>query len=102
MECAAKLGEKLMTELNKICDSRKVVSNARGLGMMCAVDIINPRTGKGDAKIREKILMGVFDRGLILLGCGETSIRFCTPLCINEAQLETGLKIFDEVVATVC
>ena len=40
-------------------------------------------------------------RGLLLLGCGESGIRFTPPLCINRVQLEVGLDVFDEVVATV-
>ena len=40
-------------------------------------------------------------RGLLLLGCGEASIRVCPPLCINKAPLEVGLDVFDEAVATV-
>lgn len=99
MENAANLSPKLINDLNKICDSRKIVANTRGLGLMCAVDVINRRTGKGDAKLRQKILQGAFDRGLILLPCGEVAIRFCPPLCINDTQLDVGLKIFDEAVA---
>jgi len=42
-----------------------------------------------------------FERGLILLPCGECAIRFCPPLCINETQLDVGLKLFDESAAMV-
>ena len=37
-------------------------------------------------------------RLLNLLGCGETAIRFCPPLCISPEQIETALRILDEVV----
>lgn len=101
MANAAKLGEHLLSELRAIAERRKVVSNVRGLGLMCGVDIINRRTGKADPKLREKLLKAAFDRGLIMLGCGDRSIRFCPPLCINETQLDVGLKLFDEALATV-
>lgn len=101
MANAEHLGKRLLSSLAEIAEQRKVVARARGLGLMCGLDVVSRRTGKGDAKRRERILQAAFQRGLILLGCGEHAIRFCPPLCINEAQLDVGLKLFDEAVATV-
>ncbi len=101
MANAAGLGERLMTELKAIAERRKTLANPRGLGLMCALDVVNRRTGKGDAKLRERILQGAFERGLILLPCGEVAVRFCPPLCMNETQLEVGLKLFEEAVAAI-
>jgi 4-aminobutyrate aminotransferase len=95
------LGEHLRSMLREIAERRKVVAGVRGLGLMCAVDIVNKKTGKPDVKLRGRILHAAFERGLILLPCGDDSIRFCPPLCINDTQLKVGVKIFDEVVATV-
>ena len=101
MANAAQLSPKLLAGLSDISAKRKVIARVRGLGLMCAADVISRRTGKGDPKRRERILQAAFQRGLVLLSCGETAIRFCPPLCINEAQLDVGLKLFDEAVATV-
>ena len=40
-------------------------------------------------------------RGLLRLGGGETAIRICPPLGINQAQMEVGLDVLDEAIATV-
>ena len=40
-------------------------------------------------------------RGLLLLGCGERTVRFCPPLCITSENVCTALTIFDQVVAQV-
>ncbi|MEK6674995.1 MAG: acetyl ornithine aminotransferase family protein [Planctomycetota bacterium] len=101
MANAANLGEVLGGGLQQIAKKHPTIQNPRGLGLLRAVDIVNRRTGKADPKLRERILQESFNRGLLLLGCGETSIRFIPPLCINEAQLEAGLRLFDEAVATV-
>jgi len=98
MKNAATLGEKLKGTLRTISEERKIIGNVRGMGLMVGVDVVNKRSGKGDAELKNRILKGAFDRGLVLLPCGEVSIRFCPPLCINETQLEVGLKIFDEVL----
>ena len=99
---AAKVGARLTSKLEEIAAKRKVVANVRGLGLMQGVDIVNRNSGKPDPKLRARILRAAFERGIILLACGETSVRFSPPLCINETQLDVGLKLFDEVLtATV-
>ena len=101
MAAAARRGERLRAGLGELAAKRKAITNVRGLGLMCAVDVVKPRTGKADANLRVRLLQESFARGLVLLGCGETGIRFCPPLSINEAQLDVGLKLFDEAIATV-
>jgi len=99
MANAAEQNSFLLKGLDKIAEQHNIVTDVRGMGLMCAVDITNKKTGKKDAKLRQRILMGSFERGLILLPCGDHAIRFCPPLCINQTQLDVGLKIFNEVVA---
>jgi len=101
MANAATLGKRLMQRLSDISEERKVVTNVRGLGFMCGVDIVHRKTGKPDPKLREKLLLSSFEKGLILLPCGENGVRFCPPLCINESQLDVGLRLFDESLAMV-
>jgi len=98
---AARLGAFAMDALRIIAERRRSIANVRGLGLMIGVDVVNRRTGKPDVHMRTRILQESFRRGLILLPCGACSIRFCPPLCINRAQLEAGLHVFDEAVATV-
>lgn len=94
-------GKLLLSALKEIASDHKIVANARGLGLMCAVDIVSKKTGKADAKLRQRVLNAAFERGLVLLPCGDYAIRFCPPLCINETQLDVGLKIFAEVIGSV-
>ncbi len=98
---AARLGEFAKGELREIAQRRRNIDNVRGLGLMIGVDVVNRRSGKADVQMRSRILQESFRRGLILLPCGAHSIRICPPLCINEAQLDAGLHVFDEAVATV-
>ena len=41
----------------------------------------------------------VFDKGLLLLGCGESAIRFCPPLCVTAEQVDTALRMLGKVLA---
>jgi 4-aminobutyrate aminotransferase len=78
-----------------------MITNVRGKGLMIAVDIVSKSSGKPEPELRARILQECFSRGIVLLGCGSHSIRFIPPLCINKTQMDVGLKVFDESLATV-
>ena len=40
-----------------------------------------------------------FRAGLLLLGCGESAVRFCPPLCITADQVDAALRILDGVLS---
>ncbi|MBN9522077.1 acetyl ornithine aminotransferase family protein [bacterium] len=84
-------GEQLRAGLAALCARFPVLANVRGLGLMTAVDV----TGAGG---REAVIQAAFQRGLLLLGCGEGGIRFCPPLCVTAAQVDTALALLAEVI----
>ena len=101
MSNAAAMGSLLLSALRRIADQHKCISSPRGIGLMCGIEVINPTSGAADPRLRERILQACFRSGLIMLGCGEAAIRFCPPLCITQPELETGLALFDQAVASV-
>jgi len=42
-----------------------------------------------------------FERGLMILGCGESSIRICPPLIVKEQEASVALDIFEESLTLV-
>ena len=100
MANAAERGEQLRAGLRALVERHPCLANVRGLGLMTAVDVVNPadRTEYSSA-LRERVIQTAFRRGLLLLGCGESAVRFCPPLCITSAQVETALRILSEVIA---
>jgi L-lysine 6-transaminase len=65
-----------------------LVSNARGKGLFCAVDLPN-------ADMRNKLRDLVFDNGVAILGSGVNSIRFRPPLIVNKKQIDEATGIID-------
>lgn len=90
-------GEQLRVGLRELAAKHSVLANVRGLGLMTAVDIL--RDGSPAPTIKEDVIQAAFRKGLLLLGCGESAIRFCPPLCVNAEQVATALRILDEVLA---
>jgi 4-aminobutyrate aminotransferase len=46
-------------------------------------------------------MVEAFRRGLLLLTCGKSTIRFCPPLVLTKAQVDEGLEIFKETLHAV-
>jgi 4-aminobutyrate aminotransferase len=66
---------------------------------MVAVELVKDReTKQPDAKLRSEIIKMVFHKGLLLLGCGENSIRFCPALTVTSEEICKCLSIFDEAL----
>jgi 4-aminobutyrate aminotransferase len=102
MKNATDRGEQLRAGLRDLAQRRKSLANVRGLGLMTAVDVVDPadRTAFFPG-LREQAIQAAFRRGLLLLGCGDSAIRFCPPLCVTAAQVQTALTILDEVLASL-
>jgi 4-aminobutyrate aminotransferase len=98
---AAERGEQLRAGLRKLrAEHPDVLGEVRGLGLMTAVDLVKDGDpAQPDPALREDVIETCFRRGLLLLGCGESAIRFCPPLCVTAEQVETALGILGGVLA---
>ena len=94
MANATARGEQLRAGLRELGKKHAGLTGVRGLGLMTAVDLPS-------ATIREKVIQTAFHRGLLLLGCGDSAIRFCPPLCVSAAQVGTALSILDGVLGAI-
>jgi 4-aminobutyrate aminotransferase len=52
-----------------------------------------------DHETQAAVERGAFERGLLMLGCGESSIRMSPALVFREDQARVALELFEEVVA---
>jgi len=102
MENAAVQGKHLMDGLVKLQQSHECMGDVRGKGLMVAVEFVKDRETKEPARTwRNDIIKHAFQKGLLLLGCGENSIRFCPSLTVNTAEIDKCLSIFDDVVREI-
>jgi L-lysine 6-transaminase len=84
------MGDYLQRRLLELqIDFPTLMSNARGRGLFCAVDI---RTPKDRTELRTK----AFKRGLVVLGSGERSLRFRPPLTVNKQEIDEGMTILKQ------
>lgn len=97
---AAARGEQLRAGLHGLRGKFPQLGEVRGLGLMIAVDLVRPGNPPvGDPGLRDQVVQAAFRKGLLLLGCGESALRFCPPLCITPEQIDKALSLLAEVLA---
>lgn len=89
------VGNYLLGRLEKIADSNNHLSNARGRGLMCAIDV-------STRSLRDELLKLCRESGLLMIGCGQSTIRFRPPLIISQNELDIGMDMFERVVQAGC
>lgn len=72
-------------------DNPNILFNTRGKGLMCSFNLKDEAT-------RDKLIDKCFEKGLIVLGCGHSAIRFRPALNISRSELDKGLNIIHDVV----
>ncbi len=87
------VGRYLLNRLRTFVDSSNHLSNARGRGLMCAVDVSSQR-------LRNKILKNCYSMGMIIIGCGESTIRFRPALTITREEIDEGMDILEQATLT--
>jgi 4-aminobutyrate aminotransferase len=94
---AAQRGQQLRQSLNRLQPRFAEIGEVRGLGLMVAMDVVKENQ-RPDPALRDELVQAAFRRGLLLLGCGESAIRFCPPLCVSAEQVDTALQILAQVL----
>ena len=89
VENAADAGAHLQDKLTAWADTSEYLTNPRGKGLFCAIDL--PDTHSRDAVVKECL-----KNNLMILGCGTRTIRFRPPLTIQKDQLDEGIDILDK------
>ncbi|MGD0729527.1 MAG: aminotransferase class III-fold pyridoxal phosphate-dependent enzyme [Candidatus Micrarchaeaceae archaeon] len=92
-----KNGNAAIKRLNEMKEKYEIIGDVRGIGLMIGVEIVkNKRTKEHGVKEREKLLEIALKNGLLMLPCGESTIRIIPPLTISETNIEKGLDIFEK------
>jgi len=89
---AAKAGSYFLNELQGVADRHSgLVSNARGRGLMCAIDL-------PDGNLRDRAITMMRDVQVLVLPCGERTMRFRPALNVTTDELQAGVRALDDVL----
>lgn len=94
VENAASTGNYLHQQINNWADEYEEVTNPRGKGLFCAIDL-------PDTKTRDAVRKEALKNHLMILGCGTKTIRFRPPLTIQKEQIDEGMDILKKSLKAV-
>ncbi len=99
---AASLGEYMLGQLRELQKRFLLIGDVRGKGLMIGVELVkDPVTKEKAIEERARVIQACFEKGLLILGCGENVIRLIPPLMITKEEADTALTIFEEVLGKV-
>jgi 4-aminobutyrate aminotransferase len=102
LENAARQGEYLLQGLAQLADKHKMIGDVRGKGLMIGIELVKDRVTKEPAVIeRDRVEIECFHRGLIIQGCGASTIRLSPPLVIDREQCDFALKTLDQALSAI-
>ena len=102
MQNAAEVGKFLMDCLRGLADRHPMIGDIRGMGLMIGIELVkNRKTKQRAGDWRDTAVQESFKKGLLILGCGENTLRLMPPLIVNKEQAEVAVEILDEVFGEI-
>jgi 4-aminobutyrate aminotransferase len=102
LENSAKVGAHMLKRMADWPSKLKLVGDVRGRGLMIGVDIVKDKTSKEyGAAERDRIVEMAFERGILFLGCGPSTVRICPPLVVTKDEADVALDVLEESIERV-
>jgi len=99
---AARMGEFILREIADWRERHRIVGDIRGKGLMIGIEFVRDQKTKEKApELRNQIVQLAFQKGLLLLGSGDTTLRICPPLLIDEEQADFAVRTLDACITEV-
>ena len=100
IENARRIGAFLMGRMADWPARHRIVGDVRGKGLMIGVEIVRDQKTKERAgDLREAIVDRAFEKGVLLLGAGENTIRIAPPLIVDEEQAAFAAQTLEACIS---
>ncbi len=102
LENTCNMGNYLIEKLKKLSNDYDFIGDVRGRGLMIACEIIkDENTKEPNPVLRDEIINECCLRGLLVLGCGKSSIRFIPSLTVNKEEIDLAIEIVSDSLKTI-
>jgi 4-aminobutyrate aminotransferase len=97
---AARLGEYIMGRIADWPNKHRLVGQVRGRGLMIGIELVKDQeTREPNPEARNKVIERAFEQGVLILGCGESTVRLMPPLLIDREQADFAVDVLDRCIA---
>ena len=101
-ENAGRVGSRLIEKLRGLKDKHALLGDVRGMGLMIGLEIVADQATREPApKQRERVVCGAYEKGLLTLPCGKSTIRLSPPLICSDSDADKAVSILDAVLGEV-
>lgn len=102
MDNAAKMGEHFQAALRDLASRHEVVGQVRGKGLMIGMELVTDRASRRPAReLCDKLVTRAYHNGLMLLSCGQSTLRFMPPLVVTAAEIDEAVAILEASLVEV-
>lgn len=99
LERSAELGTYVLNRFRDMQTRHPSIGDVRGRGLMLGMEFVQDRDSKKPApKVRDALNQIGFEKGILLLPCGKSTMRLTPPLNISRDLLDEGLAIFEDAL----
>src|SRR6195256_2452907 len=102
IENSEKVGNHMLKRMADWPKKHKIVGDVRGRGLMIGVEIVKDQTTREyGASERDRIVELAFERGVLFLGCGPSTVRIAPPLIVTKDEADVAMDALEEAIAVV-
>jgi len=93
---AASVGEYFIGRLRELKQRYPAIGDVRGKGLMIGMELVKDPATKAPARaLCDALLTRAYHQGLLLLACGQSTVRFIPPLMVGRAQVDEALGLLE-------
>jgi 4-aminobutyrate aminotransferase len=93
---AEKVGAYFMDRLRELQSRHQVIGEVRGKGLMIGMELVSDRASRNPCKFScHTVITRAFHRGLLLLSCGQSTVRFMPPLMVSVAEVDEAMTLLE-------
>jgi 4-aminobutyrate aminotransferase len=99
---ASRMGDHLRERMRAWPERFPIVGDIRGLGLMIGIELVrDPATREKAPGLRDRVVAEAFERGLLVLGAGDNTLRLSPPLTISRDQCDFAVETLEACLRKV-
>jgi 4-aminobutyrate aminotransferase len=99
---AARIGGHILQRIATWPETHAIVGHVRGKGLMIGIELVKDKeTREPYPEARARIIHRAFEKGLLILGCGESTVRLMPPLVIDQEQADCAVQLLESAISEV-
>jgi len=99
LQNSAEVGAYMLKRMADWTKKHRIVGDVRGRGLMIGVEIVkDQKTKEYGAELRDRIVELAFERGILFLGCGPSTVRIAPPLVVTKDEADAAIDVLEESI----